>query len=291
VIVGAVTEIDMKRNFWRRAVAALAVIAGMSGAAAPALAQGDLLVAPTRIVLDSRRSAEVVLNNIGERAATYRITLEIKRMTPEGRLETIEVPAYTDGERAMQDMLVFSPRRVTLPPNQPQIIRLSARLPEGLADGEYRGHLLFRAIPDARTATADGNVEVASGGVAISLVPIYGVTIPVIVRRGQLSVTATIANPRLGEEEPGRPLFSVDINRQGSRSLYGEIIVSVPGQAEPVIVARGVGVYTELNQRTLNLVITPEQAALLRGQPVSIRYVEDRDAGSGLIAEITGVRM
>lgn len=278
-------------NFWKQAWAACLALAAVTGAATPAIAQGDLLVAPTRIVLDSRRSAEVVLNNIGERPATYRITLEIKRMTQEGRLETIEVPAYSDGERAMQEMLVFSPRRVTLPPNQPQIVRLSARLPETLADGEYRGHLLFRAIPEARTATAQGNVEIATGGVAIALTPIYGVTIPVIVRRGQLAATATLANPRLSEEAPGRPVFSVDIGRQGNRSLYGEIIVSVPGRPEPVIVARGVAVYTELSQRTLNLAITPEQVTLLRGQAATIRYVEDRDAGSALIAELPGVRM
>ena len=269
-----------------------AALAGILGTPAPALAQGDLLVAPTRIVLDGRRSTEVVLNNIGERAATYRITLEIKRMTPEGRLETIATEAWNPIEQAMNDMLVFSPRRVTLPPNQPQVVRIAARLPEGLADGEYRGHLLFRAVPDARAvAPAESAATVNQGGVAIALVPIYGVTIPVIVRRGELSATATLSNPRLGEEAPGRPVFSLDIGRQGNRSLYGEILVSVPGQAQPVIVARGVGVYTELSQRTLNLAISPEQAALLRSGPVSIRYIEDRDAGSGLIAELAGVRM
>jgi hypothetical protein len=277
--------------FWRRAMAIVALLAGIGGVATPAVAQGDLLVAPTRIVLDGRRSAEVVLNNIGGTTATYRITLEIKRMNSEGRLETVEVDAYTPAERAMQEMLVFSPRRVTLPPNQPQIVRLSARLPEGLPDGEYRGHLLFRAVPDARPVVADGGVQVSSSGVAISLVPIYGVTIPVIVRRGDLSATASLANPRLGEEAPGRLVFRVDIARQGTRSVYGEIIVSIAGRTEPVIVARGVGVYTELSQRTLTLAISPEQAALLRGQSVTIRYVEDRDLGSGSIAELPGVRM
>ena len=278
-------------NFgWRRVLALLAVLGAATGTAMPAHAQGDLLVAPTRIILDGRRSAEVVLNNIGATPATYRITLEIKRMTPDGRLELIAPDALTDAERAMQEMLVFSPRRVTLPPNQPQVIRLSARWPEGLADGEYRGHLLFRAIPDARPVT-DGGVAVSSGGVAISLVPIYGVTIPIIVRRGQLSATAALALPRIIEEVPGRPVFQLDISRSGDRSVYGEILVTVPGQTMPVIVVRGVGVYTELNQRTLNLAITPEQAALLRGQEVTVRYIEDRDAGSGLIAELAGVRM
>lgn len=282
----------MLQKLGRRVLLIVAALAGVAGASAPAAAQGDLLVAPTRIVLDGRRSAEVVLNNIGERAATYRVTLEIKRMTPEGRLETVAIDAWNESERAMNDMLVFSPRRVTLPPNQPQVIRVAARLPEGLPDGEYRGHLLFRAIPEARTPTpADGQAQVNEGGVAIALVPIYGVTIPVIVRRGELAATATLANPRLSEEAPGRPVFSLDISRQGNRSLYGEILVTVPGQPTPVIVARGVGVYTELNQRTLNLAITPEQAALLRSGPATIRYIEDRDAGSALIAELPGARL
>lgn len=272
----------------RLAVLALCALTGL--ATAPAAAQGDLLVAPTRIVLDQRRTAEVVLNNIGANTATYRVTLEIKRMTQQGRLETVAPENMTDAERAMQEMLVFSPRRVTLPPNQPQVIRISARLPEGLADGEYRGHLLFRAVPDARPVVADPSAP-APTGVAIALTPIYGVTIPVIVRRGPLNVTAALSNPRLGEEAPGRPVFQVDITRTGNRSVYGEIIVSVPGETTPIIVARGVGVYTELNLRTLTLSITPEQAAALRGRPVSIRYVEDRDVGSAPISELPSVRL
>ena len=63
----------------------------------------------------------------------------------DGRLIDVETP--NGKEQAAQEMILYAPRRVTLPPNQPQAIRLSARAPEGLADGEYRVHLLFRAIP------------------------------------------------------------------------------------------------------------------------------------------------
>ena len=45
---------------------------------------GDLLVAPTRIVLDGGRGTEIILNNIGEDVATYRISVELRRMTPDG---------------------------------------------------------------------------------------------------------------------------------------------------------------------------------------------------------------
>ena len=55
-------------------------------------------------------------------------------MTPEGKLE--EVTAPNDKEKVAQEMVLFAPRKVTLPPNQPQASRLSERTPEGLPDGE-----------------------------------------------------------------------------------------------------------------------------------------------------------
>src|SRR5687768_15960066 len=82
---------------------------------------GDLLVAPTRVVLNGSRGTEVILNNIGDDVATYRISAELRRMTPEGKLTDVEAPS--DKENAAREMILFAPRKVTLPPNQPQAIR------------------------------------------------------------------------------------------------------------------------------------------------------------------------
>jgi len=49
---------------------------------------GDLLVAPTRLILDGGKGAEIILNNIGDEPATYRISTEFRRMNPDGRLPT-----------------------------------------------------------------------------------------------------------------------------------------------------------------------------------------------------------
>ena len=127
---------------------------------------GDLLVAPTRVVLDGRRGTEVILNNIGDDVATYRVTAELRRMTPEGNL--VDVTDPNAGEKAAQEMLLYAPRRITLPPNQPQAIRLTARAPEGLPDGEYRVHMLFRAIPPPRPQVAPQKVEASPSSCARS---------------------------------------------------------------------------------------------------------------------------
>lgn len=245
---------------------------------------GDLLVAPTRVVLDGPRGAEVVLNNIGEATATYRVSLEIKRMTAEGALEEIDPNAVNDAERQTLAMLLYSPRRVTLPPNQPQTIRISVRPPAGLPDGEYRAHMLFRAVPESRSVSAPAT---PTSGVSISLTPIYGVSIPIIVRQGRLEATAAIANARL--EAPGTErLLRFDLSKQGNRSVYGEVIVTRPGVAEPLVAARGVAIYPEIDQRVVTLPLSQEQYDALHG-PVTIRFVEDREVGNATLAELSTV--
>tara|TARA_R110001599_G_scaffold221896_1_gene420710 strand:+ start:6829 stop:7671 length:843 start_codon:yes stop_codon:yes gene_type:complete len=246
----------------------------------PVQAAGDLLVAPTRVVIDGQRGTEVILNNIGSETATYRISLELRRMTAEGNLEDVSEEQENEIEQAAKAMIRYAPRRVTLPPNQPQAIRLGVRAPEGLPDGEYRAHLLFRAIPAARSVTEQ---NIPEGGFSIALTPIYGVTIPVIIRQGNLQATAAIANGRLEKKTDGEAL-TFDLNRSGDRSIYGEIRVIKPGLSEPVMVARGIAVYPEVNQRKVVLPVPPEVAAQLKGN-VSVEYYEPANAGGGLIAK------
>lgn len=254
-------------------------------AASPVLAAGDLLVAPTRVILDGSRGTEVVLNNIGSEPATYRISLEIKRMTAEGGLDEIAEENVTPAERAALDMIAFSPRRVTLPPNQPQVVRVGVRLPEGTPPGEYRAHMLFRSVPD--TAPASVEPKPAGEGVSIALTPIYGITIPVIVRVGDLGADATIGEAWVSDTQDG-PAFNFDLARSGNRSVYGDIEVTRPGVPEPLLVARGIAVYPEVSARKVSLRVPEELAAKLKG-PVRIRYSEDREIGGGTIDEAARV--
>lgn len=256
-------------------------------AASPVHAAGDLLVAPTRVVLDGSRGTEVVLNNIGSEPATYRISLEIKRMTAAGGLDEIAEADATPAERVALDMIAFSPRRVTLPPNQPQVIRVGVRIPEGTPPGEYRAHMLFRAVPDAAPAPASDVARPASAGVSIALTPIYGITIPVIVRVGDLGAKASIGEAWVADTPDG-PAFNFGLTRTGNRSVYGDIEVTRPGVSEPLLLARGIAVYPEVGAREVSLRVPPELAAKLKG-PVRIRYSEDREVGGGTIDQVDRV--
>ncbi len=247
-------------------------------------AAGDLLIAPTRVVLDGRRGTEVVLNNIGDEEATYRITLELRRMNAQGRLEDVDLEKATDQEKSALDAIRYAPRRVTLPPNQPQSIRIGLQPNDALPDGEYRAHMLFRAIPKAAAvAPAAGPAE----GLKIQIIPIYGISIPIIVRKGNVTATAALANVRIGKDNEG-PTLEFDMNRSGNRSLFGEVHVTKPGVSEPLHVSKGIAIYPEISQRVVSIPLSAELAGKVRGEIV-ISYYEAPEAGGGLISQVRTV--
>lgn len=267
----------------RAFVSAAIVAAPLLALGSPARAGiGDLLVAPTRIVLDGRSGAEIVLNNIGEEPATYRISVEFRRMAPDGSLEDVSQPTAADKTAA--DMIIYAPRRVTLAPHEPQAIRIAARPPQGLPDGEYRVHMLFRAIPPATPVVQTAAATEQTKGLRFQLTPIYGVTIPVIVRLGNLQAAAGIANVHLGKTEEGGSAVDLDLSRSGSRSTFGEVRVLKPGVKDPIALQKAVAVYTEISGRHVSVPINPDYKGEVAG-PVTVQYVETFADGSHVIAE------
>lgn len=269
---------------WRRFGCLAAAVFGMSLPSSLA-AQGDLLIAPTRLVLDGRRGGEVILSNIGSEEATYRVTLELRRMTADGELEPVEEALANITEKAALEMIRYAPRRVVLPPGEPQAIRISARPGAELPDGEYRVHMSFAAIPKVRpiAPAAEGPAQ----GFSISITPVYGITMPIIVRKGALTVVAGLANPRV-EQTGESAAFTVDISRSGEASLYGDLLVYRRGSDEPVFMVRGLGVYPEISSRHNVFAISPEQAAAMRG-PVRVEFREPLEQGGALITSLDAV--
>ncbi|MFM5950910.1 MAG: molecular chaperone [Novosphingobium sp.] len=268
----------------RRLVPSLAM-ACAAALSVPAHAQGDLLVAPTRVMINSGGNAEVILSNIGDKPATYRISLELRRMEESGDFDEVAEANANTTERAALDMVRFAPRRVTLLPGQPQAVRISVRPPEGLPDGEYRVHMSFRAIPTPGAPDAAAPAEAApASGVTIKLTPIYGITIPVFVRKGRLEAQASITSARQVRFE-NQAFLEVDMGRTGQRSVYGELIGKSP-RGEVLFSLRGIAVYPEVNRRKVHVPLNAEQAIRVKGL-IKLEYRELPENGGALITEAT----
>ena len=139
--------------------------------------------------------------------------------------------------------------------------------------------MLFRAVPKPRPVARPGEVK----GVAISLIPIYGVTIPVVIRMGNLQAKVGIANVALTKQD-GKPAVALDLTRAGERSVFGDVRVFKAGIKDPIALQRGVAVYTEIGTRRLVIPVNPDFAAAAVG-PVTVDFVETSDSGPVPLAE------
>jgi hypothetical protein len=145
--------------------------------------------------------------------------------------------------------------------------------------------MLFRAIPPATPVAAPTGEKVK--GLHLQLIPVYGVTIPVIVRLGNLQATAGISNVEL-EHKDGKPAIGLDLSRSGTRSTFGEVLVLKPGVKDPIAVQKAVAVYTEIGKRHVSVPIDESYKGALTG-PVTVEYLETYDDGNKKIAETQAV--
>lgn len=150
------------------------------------MALATLVITPTRVTFDDRtRSAQVTLLNSGTEAGTYRVSFVRRHMKEDGSL--IEVKEDEKGNFS-DEMIRYSPRQVTLPPGQSQVVRLMLRRPRDLTNGEYRSHMLFQALPKPKNSIEQLESDNADN-IVIEITPLIGITIPVIVRHGELNAS------------------------------------------------------------------------------------------------------
>lgn len=234
-------------------LAALLLLAGISS---KLYAAGNIMVTPTRIVFEQRdRSAQVTLVNQSEKAGNFRISFVRQNMTENGEFVAVE-----EGEPGMfsDSMIRFSPRQINLPPGQSQVIRLALRRPADLADGEYRSHMLFQALPEPSSSNVEQITQAKPEGITIELVPIIGVSIPVIVRQGKLNSSVSLSNAEIvySDQSAGKADILVNINRQGDSSAYGDLRVTyTPEGASPLVIAQAnsVAVYANMSSRRFRM--------------------------------------
>ncbi len=244
-----------------------------------ALAQGNLLVTPRRVVFDgSSRVMELNLANTGRDTARYNISFIQYRMTEEGAFEEITEP--DPGQFFADKHLRFFPRSVTLAPNEAQTVRMQVVGRERLDPGEYRSHIYFRAVPN-QVALGEEDPSRDTTSVSVRLIPIFGITIPVIIRVGEPTTEVYISDLVLEEPEEGAaPQLQLTFNRSGNMSVYGDLTVThvSPEGTETVVgIVNGIAVYTPNSVRRFRMELNQQPGTDLSSGKLLITYNAQSD--------------
>lgn len=278
------------------ALVALSLLAGGQGAAAQSEAtgseppegsvggMGDINLYPRRVVLQGRdRITTVGLYNRASAEGNYEIELSDRMMLTSGEL--VDLAEVGDGAarnrlKSATEMLRWSPRRIALPPNESQTIRIMARIPPELPPGEYRTHFSVMQVP---AGAGEGvSIEQASGqrkggSIGVRIVPRFGISIPVIVRVGETTLETGLRDLVVKAIGGGRSAVTFTITRSGTRSAFGNITVAPAGSGKAIATIKGVGVYPEIDERFMTVPIDPEApvSAFARGARLTVTYTDD----------------
>lgn len=250
----------------------------------PTSAESILQVLPTRVMLQgNKKSITVTLINRGDEEGNYRMFFRNIRTNDNGEFSEVEEPIA--GENFADKMVRFSPRRISVPARSKQSIRVLLRKPQGLAEGEYRSHLVFRKLPSQNSILDQSDEQ---NTVGFSLRPIVEVTIPVIVRHGTLSASMSLANVEIKQNNELEAELQLTINRTGDRSLYGDLnvwLVKSDGNKRNIGMARGIAVYTPNDKRIFNLPLDLQDQSLSSGK-LLLEFNEDPAYGGNLRADL-----
>lgn len=216
--------------------------------------QANMLISPMRVVLNDReRSTEVILINTSNKTKSFRVDWAQKKALSNGGYLDLDDKQATSFPIASK-MFRVSPKQVTLKPGARQIVKLAARRPKGLLDGEYRSHLKFTALP---TGTAD-NGDSRRTGIRLNLLLNY--SIPIILRKGPMDYNVVINDANVKEyivEGNLKREVNISMSRTGKNSTFGSLVAywtpSNGGDEQRVGVLNSLNFFAELNQASRNI--------------------------------------
>ena len=249
-------------------------------------AQGNLLITPRRVVFEgTKRVQEINLANMGQDTAKYNVSILQYRMKENGSFEEITVP--DPGQNFADKNIRYFPRTVTLAPNEAQVVKMQVTKVESLAPGEYRSHVYFRAVPK-QVALGEKEVVKDSTAVSVKLTPIFGISIPVIIRVGKSTTQVNLADLKLDIVNDSTKRLKMIFNRSGNMSVYGDLKVmhvSPAGIETQVGSVNGIAIYTPNLMRTFQMDLNKKAVVDYTSGSLKVTYSAQSDVKPEKYAE------
>ena len=255
---------------------------------APLAAQG-VMVAPHAVFIDHRvRSGSVLLYNPGTEPVEVTISTmfgyPVTDSTGSIALRTVDAPDSTLPS-ALAWIQAF-PRRLTVAPRERQTVRLLARPPAGLADGEYWLRLVIAAQAGRVPITGVADTTAIQVGLTLEVRTIIGVNY----RKGP--VTTGVALSQVRAQLLGDTLVTWSrLERRGNAAFIGMIRQTLVDSTGAVHASSSspIGVYVTMEPRLATVIASPR---LKRGR-YWLRYelvAEREDLDPSVVLRAPAVR-
>lgn len=223
----------------------------MSGASK---AKSILFFAPMRLDLSQDKPiSEMRVTNTSKLALSYNVSVENLAMSEDGVTYRVD-----DFEYSAKRMLRFVPRQFDLEPGKTQIVRVMARIPNDVEDGEYHSHIEFLENVKRRGVINETGEKSYIERAEINAQLSYSAAVPITVSKGNVSTQLEMQNVKLEKLASGGLKANFDIHRSGNGqgNLYLEADYIAPdGSVTSAATRRTVYVYREIDVRKHSFIL------------------------------------
>jgi hypothetical protein len=243
---------------------------------ASVVARAEVTVSPTLVLFDGEAGTKAIaIKNTGAKEQTYRVSLMNFRMAPDGSMSLATRPS--ENEHFATGMVRFTPHELTLAPGASDVVRFQVM---NSRPGEYRTHVVVQQVPDIEALQSPPFER--SEGVKMDLQAVFGVALPLIIRKGDPSATVTFGDAHLTTLPDGAPAVALRVERSGERSIRGAL--SLHHNGKEIGVADGISIYAPTPYRDLAIRIAAEEVAGLRDATLDVSFTEPEEVRNPVAA-------
>ncbi|MGV3278624.1 molecular chaperone [Rickettsiales bacterium LUAb2] len=176
----------------------------------------------TYLLLDDQsRNIDIMVFNSSNVSHDYSLSLIHYQQNTDGSYTLIT--NNTENIKFADPYLLFTPIKFTIPAKSSQMVRIQ-RLPMPEArDGEYTSYLLIKEAPNPLD-TARISVN-SKSHVQLSLIPIFNISVPLIVRKGDLASNVSIQQAVINNDRSNNKQLELTLARSGTKSIHSNIVV------------------------------------------------------------------
>lgn len=244
----------------------------------PLSALANITVFPTAAHFDVRKSVSTVsVKNSSNAVTTYSIEAIFYVVGADGKYQ--EVADTSQQENSLVKLMRFSPKKITLRPNEEQVVRIMVKKDRRLKAGDYRAHVRFSPID-----VKDPNYVEKKNKPGMYLDARVAVSIPGLLRLEPVKKEVVIDEFRVLTTPEG-PRYSVRMTKGEGYFPYGEFRVTgtdKDGNALNLALVKGVQSFNKT--MTFNFPFT-DGDNFKKAVKATLLYVETFNGAEEKIAE------
>lgn len=212
-------------------------------------AETILFVSPTRVNLDEKHKVEVMnLSNLSDIPRRYKISLEEYAMSEKGVTVLTSNFPYS-----AKKLIRFYPREVVIQPGQRQAVRVMAKIPSDLPDGQYHVHIKF--FEDGKADEGGDQKEPNKTSIKVGMA--YSAVMPITVSKGTIDTQVNWVDPKISYDDNNK-IYRIDMeltrSGNGQGVAFSDVFYVAPDGTETQVGNRRTHyIYREIDKRNANI--------------------------------------